>query len=56
MDPFDFQLAEALGQPLGVVLSMPNRDIAAWRAYFVWSAEQRKLASKNPKPERPHGR
>jgi hypothetical protein len=47
VDPFDFVLAEALGQPLSVVREMPNADITAWRAFYVYRHEMSELEAKH---------
>jgi hypothetical protein len=47
VDPFDFVLAEGLGQPLSAVRDMPNADIVAWRAFYRWRSEMAKLEEKH---------
>lgn len=36
LDPFDYVLAEALGERLPVVRSWPNAEIVEWRAFYVY--------------------
>lgn len=43
IDPIDFILAEKLGQPLHVVRSWANGEIAEWRAFIRVQSELRGL-------------
>lgn len=49
VDPFDFEMAQALHLDIDVVLAWPNPKNVHWRAYFAWSNMQQKLAAKKPR-------
>jgi hypothetical protein len=49
LDPFDYQLAENLGMTVEQVRQMPNREYAAWQAFYVWRHARRELEAKETK-------
>ena len=48
-DPFDYELALALGKDLDYVAAMPHEEYVRWKAFFGWldtnTTHQQKVAA-----------
>lgn len=45
LDPFDYVLAEALGERITTVRSWPNAEIVEWKAFYVYRHAMREMES-----------